>query len=264
MRSDCVNLRGENKRHCRLEGLIGSAVSVQVLLSAALGPSTITVGVTGEWLGLARARADELVRLECHHLGLAALSVVFPGETHLSVGKRDEPAVGDSDAMGVAAEIGQHLFGAAEWWFGVDHLVEATPNFAEATCEGLRFGKIGEMAEEPQLAGREGVPQLLQEQPAECSTWPPSTAVRHAVMAPMMRRSVFSALSGMRLFACLIVAPQRGYDEPAILSYAISSFCPTSADGLQAARTYPAPRKRSRRSMLFAATAAGGNAASRL
>jgi hypothetical protein len=41
-----------------------------------------------------------------------------------------------------------------------------------------------------------------------------------------------SAFSGMRLLACLIVAPQRGYDEPAILSYAISSFCPTSADGL--------------------------------
>src|SRR5262249_14911230 len=39
----------------------------------------------------------------------------------------------------------------------------------------------------------------------------------------------------MRLLACLIVAPQRGYDEPAILSYAISSFCPTSADGLQSA-----------------------------
>src|SRR5262249_42242821 len=36
----------------------------------------------------------------------------------------------------------------------------------------------------------------------------------------------------MRLLACLIVAPQRGYDEPAILSYAISSFCPTSANGL--------------------------------
>src|SRR5512132_2832295 len=42
----------------------------------------------------------------------------------------------------------------------------------------------------------------------------------------------FSALSGTRLLACLIVAPQRGYDEPGILSYAISSFCPTSADGL--------------------------------
>jgi len=35
----------------------------------------------------------------------------------------------------------------------------------------------------------------------------------------------------------LIVAPQRGYDEPAILSYAISSFCPTNADGLHLQKT---------------------------
>jgi hypothetical protein len=40
------------------------------------------------------------------------------------------------------------------------------------------------------------------------------------------------ALSGARLLACLIVAPQLGYDEPGIVSYAISSFYPTSADGL--------------------------------
>src|SRR5262249_40336964 len=40
----------------------------------------------------------------------------------------------------------------------------------------------------------------------------------------------------MRLLAGLIVAPQRGYDEPAILSYEISSFCPTSADGLHPPR----------------------------
>jgi integrase len=42
------------------------------------------------------------------------------------------------------------------------------------------------------------------------------------------------------LLACLIVAPQRGYDEPAILSYAISSFCPTSADGLHRLHHVPA------------------------
>src|SRR5262245_38649727 len=49
----------------------------------------------------------------------------------------------------------------------------------------------------------------------------------------------------MRLLACLIVAPQRGYDEPAILSYAISSFCPTSADGLQEDHRWaPAPAGR--------------------
>jgi hypothetical protein len=37
----------------------------------------------------------------------------------------------------------------------------------------------------------------------------------------------------MRLLACLIGAPQQGYDEPGIVSYAIRPFCPTSADGLQ-------------------------------
>ncbi len=47
-----------------------------------------------------------------------------------------------------------------------------------------------------------------------------------------MSRTVFSALSGTRLLACLVVAPRWGYDEPKILSYAISPFCPTSADGL--------------------------------
>jgi putative transposase len=34
------------------------------------------------------------------------------------------------------------------------------------------------------------------------------------------------------LLACLIVAPQQGYDESGILSYPISLFCPTGADGL--------------------------------
>src|SRR5262249_8598540 len=38
---------------------------------------------------------------------------------------------------------------------------------------------------------------------------------------------------GIRLLACLIVAPRQGYDEPGFLSYAIRSFYPTSADGLQ-------------------------------
>src|SRR6266568_7365101 len=53
-------------------------------------------------------------------------------------------------------------------------------------------------------------------------------------VARRISRTVFSALSGTRLLACLIVAPQQGYDEPGILSYAIRPFCPTSADGLHA------------------------------
>ena len=52
----------------------------------------------------AAIKTDELIGIECHHLGLAVTSVVFPGETDFAVGERDEPAVGDGDAMG----IGRH------------------------------------------------------------------------------------------------------------------------------------------------------------
>src|SRR5439155_16041380 len=73
-------------------------------------------------------------------------------------------------------------------------------------------------------------------------------------VALRISRTVFSALSGMRLLACLIVAPQRGYDEPATLSYAISSFCPTSADGLQQLRSRQASRHDEMRENRFGAT----------
>src|SRR6266540_3510139 len=72
----------------------------------------------------------------------------------------------------------------------------------------------------------------------------PDHAVVSDFCALRISRTVFSALSGTRLLACLIVAPQRGYDEPGILSYAISSFCPTSADGLQRAPGAPRHSRR--------------------
>ena len=81
-------------------------------------------------------------------LVLPSCAIVFPGEADLAVGEREQPAVGDGDAMGVAAEIGQHLFGAAERWLGVDDPVEA-PEFVERdVAKAVRFGKIGEIAEE--------------------------------------------------------------------------------------------------------------------
>ena len=79
---------------------------------------------------------------------LALPAVVLPAEGDVRVRDLDQPGVGDRDPMRIAAEIGQHLFGASERWLGVDHPVEAL-EFAQATREGLRFGKIGEIGEEP-------------------------------------------------------------------------------------------------------------------
>src|SRR5438128_7296805 len=132
-----------------------------VVGAVAIGEEAIVADtMEAVWQSVQQKAADELVGIECHHFGDAALSVVFPGEAYLPVGEREEPAVGDGDAMSIAAEIGQHLFGAAEWWLGVDHPVEA-PEFAETTCEGLRFGKAGEIVEESQLAGRKGPSRLI-------------------------------------------------------------------------------------------------------
>lgn len=71
-------------------------------------------------------------------------------------------SIGDGDAMGVAAEIGEHLFRPAERWFGVDDPFEAT-DFGEHAGEGIRLCQAGEIAEEAQPSRIMGHSQFLQE-----------------------------------------------------------------------------------------------------
>jgi len=65
--------------------------------------------------------ADELGGVERHHFDDAILAVILPCEADLAVFKREQPAVGDGDAMSVAAEIGERLARATERRLGVDH-----------------------------------------------------------------------------------------------------------------------------------------------
>jgi len=53
--------------------------------------------------GVLQETADELVGFQRHGLRVAVLAVVFPGEADLAVFEPDETAVGDGDAVGVAA-----------------------------------------------------------------------------------------------------------------------------------------------------------------
>jgi len=76
----------------------------------------------------------------------------------------DEPAVGDRDAMGVAAEIGQDLCGSAEGPLGVNNPVDALHGF-DATSESVGFGKRSKIAEEAQGAGVEGRDQAFEKSP---------------------------------------------------------------------------------------------------
>src|SRR6476661_10093468 len=95
------------------EGKFGSAMAVGHEAEVADAMEAIGQRVKKE-------AADELVGLELHDLCRAVLAVVFPGKGDVILVEGYKPAVGYCNAMGIAAEIGQHLRGAAERSFGVD------------------------------------------------------------------------------------------------------------------------------------------------
>src|SRR5258706_15873520 len=78
----------------------------------------------------------------------------------------DEPAVGDRNERGVAAEGGQDLCGAAEGPLGVNNPVDALHGF-DATSESVEFGKRGKIAEEEQGDVVEGRDQAFEKKPAK-------------------------------------------------------------------------------------------------
>jgi hypothetical protein len=116
-------------------GEVGSAVSVGEKAIVTDAMETIRQGVK-------QKAPDEFVGGKRHYLGFAVVAVVVPAEADLPIGKRDQPAVGDGDAMGVAAKIGHHLLGAGEGTFGIDHPVDA-PEFGQDTVEDRLVGEWG-------------------------------------------------------------------------------------------------------------------------
>src|SRR5260370_28299937 len=75
--------------------------------------------------GVQQEAANELVALKCHDLRLAVMAIIVPAEGNRGIGHAEEAGVGDGDAVGVAAEIGQYLSRSAEGWLGIDHPVDA-------------------------------------------------------------------------------------------------------------------------------------------
>ncbi len=64
--------------------------------------------------------AQKLIDSQSHRPPLVAVSRVSPTEDNVALGQSDESAIGDGNAVGVSAEIAQHVFWPAERPFGVD------------------------------------------------------------------------------------------------------------------------------------------------
>ena len=110
--------------------------------------------------------SNELVGSECHHLGLVVVAVVLPAEADLTVGEPDQPAVGDGDAMSVAAEIGQHLLGTGEGSLGIDHPIDAAQG-GQAAVKAAGSASVASAPEKHSFTCREFSLQLVEKQLAE-------------------------------------------------------------------------------------------------
>ena len=66
---------------------------------------------------------QKLVGTNSHRAMAAACSVIFPSERDLTIFEVKQPMVGDGNAMGVAGEILQDVFGAAERQLGINNPV---------------------------------------------------------------------------------------------------------------------------------------------
>ena len=91
---------------------------------------------------------------------------VAPAEGDVAIGESDQPAVGDSDAMGVGAEIAQHMFRSAEGPLGVDDPVVAEQH-SQPGSEGARLGQRQQAAVELKLTSLKGVAKSGDELAAE-------------------------------------------------------------------------------------------------
>jgi len=81
--------------------------------------------------------AQELVCGNGHDPVLAAMGIVSPAEGDAIILEGHEAMVGDSDAMGVAGQVVENLFGTAEGWLGVDDPV-LLAKLPEKVAEGAR------------------------------------------------------------------------------------------------------------------------------
>src|SRR5260221_13904449 len=86
------------------------------------------------------------------------MSGIAPAKSHLAIGNGDEAMVGDGHAMGGAAEILQHIFGAAEGTFQVDHPV-VSKKWPEPSSKDLGFGEGLQLFGQPELTILEGRPE---------------------------------------------------------------------------------------------------------
>ena len=90
------------------------------------------------------------------------VGLVAPAESNVRVVDGNEAVVRDGDAVSIARQIGEHLFGAGERPLGVDDPLHSPQRHRGS--ERLGIGEWSQIIEELQLAGTVDSTETIQEQ----------------------------------------------------------------------------------------------------
>ena len=101
-----------------------------------------------------KKRQQEVHGVEGHDALLAAVGIIAPAEADALAVEGGDAVVGDGHAMGVAAEVAQNMFGAAEGRLGIDVpvLVCRASSISCSNIAGSRRGAAGPLQVEQALA----------------------------------------------------------------------------------------------------------------
>ena len=101
---------------------------------------------------------QEFIVRQSGELLFVVVSGIAPAKSHLAIGKGDQAMVGDGHAMGVAAEILQHIFGAAKGTLQVHHPV-FSKQWPQPSSKDLGFAEQLQLFGEAELTIVEGLPE---------------------------------------------------------------------------------------------------------
>ena len=109
---------------------------------------------------------DERVWRQRHGLLLVArwASIIFVGKRDARISDSDQAFVGDSNAVRIARQIGQHRVWSRERSFGINHPLLGAHGRDKAG-KGLGVSQVGVITKEAQLPVTMQGHELVQEQP---------------------------------------------------------------------------------------------------